>query len=77
MAHEGKQAVILDSLRKFMRRGAVGHVINMLRKVRPADFAGLYPRLNDREQLSLLEEYFQSLEYFGIHRGWIQNKANS
>jgi magnesium transporter len=52
MAHEGKQAIILDSLRKFMRRGAKARLINLAHKVRPPDFAGLYPQLTELEQIA-------------------------
>jgi magnesium transporter len=36
-----------------MRRGATGHLINLLRKVHTADFAGLYPELTGSEQIKL------------------------
>jgi magnesium transporter len=53
MALEGKQAVIVDSLRKFMRRGAHNHLLNLLRKVRPGDFPALWTKLTEKEQLNL------------------------
>ena len=33
MAVDAKQAVLLDTLRKLLRRGASGHLINMLQKL--------------------------------------------
>jgi magnesium transporter len=47
MAVDAKQAVLLDTLRKLLRRGASGHLVNMLQKLRPADIAPLLSSLAD------------------------------
>lgn len=53
MAVDAKQAVLLDTLRKLLRRGASGHLINMLQKLRPADVAPLLSSLPDPERTAV------------------------
>ena len=53
MAVDAKQAVLLDTLRKLLRRGASGHLINMLQKLRPADIAPLLSSLPASERTSV------------------------
>ena len=47
------KSVLLESLRRLLRRGASGHVVNLLSKFRPADVAGLFKDLNDRQRLEV------------------------
>ena len=54
MAVDAKQAVLLDTLRKLLRRGASGHLINMLQKLRPADVAPLLASLADPERTAVI-----------------------
>src|SRR5437867_1112453 len=54
MAVDAKQAVLLDTLRKLLRRGASGHLINMLQKLRPADVAPLLSSLGDSERTAVI-----------------------
>jgi magnesium transporter len=44
------KTVLADSLRKLLRRGAAGHVVNLLSKLRPADVATLFKDLTERER---------------------------
>ena len=44
------KTVLADSLRKLLRRGALGHVVNLLSKLRPADVATLFKDLTEREK---------------------------
>ncbi len=54
MARDAKQTVLLDSLRKLLRRGASAHLVNLLQKARPADVAAMWQDLADQERLSLV-----------------------
>jgi magnesium transporter len=54
MAVDAKQAVLLDTLRKLLRRGASGHLVNMLQKLRPADIAPLLSSLADPERTAVI-----------------------
>ena len=54
MAVDAKQAVLLDTLRKLLRRGASVHLINMLQKLRPADVTPLLSSLSDAERLAVI-----------------------
>ncbi|MCZ6832423.1 MAG: magnesium transporter [Acidobacteria bacterium] len=47
------RSVLLESLRRLLRRGASGHVVNLLSKFRPADVAALFKDLNERQQLEV------------------------
>lgn len=50
-AHEAQtRSVLLESLRRLLRRGASGHVVNLLSKFRPADVAALFKDLNERQR---------------------------
>ncbi len=42
--------LLVESLRKLLRRNASGHVVNLLSKLRPADVAGLFKDLTDKER---------------------------
>ncbi len=42
--------LLVESLRKLLRRSASGHVVNLLSKLRPADVAGLFKDLTDKER---------------------------
>ncbi|MBP7147827.1 MAG: magnesium transporter [Acidobacteria bacterium] len=52
---ERRHAVILESVRRFMRRSAYNHLLNLLRKTRPQDFGPIYDELPEREQLALFK----------------------
>lgn len=54
MAVDAKQAVLLDTLRKLLRRGASGHLINMLQKLRPADITPILASLSDPERTAVV-----------------------
>ena len=54
MAVDAKHAVLLDTLRKLLRRGASGHLVNMLQKLRPADVAPLLSSLPDSERTAVI-----------------------
>src|SRR5262245_2876031 len=54
MARDAKQTVLLDSLRKLLRRGASAHLVNLLQKARPADVAAMWQDLADQERVSLV-----------------------
>ncbi|MCZ6746590.1 MAG: magnesium transporter, partial [Acidobacteria bacterium] len=47
------RSVLLESLRRLLRRGASGHVVNLLSKFRPADVAALFKDLNERQRLEV------------------------
>ncbi|UCF68647.1 MAG: hypothetical protein JSV80_04990, partial [Acidobacteriota bacterium] len=53
MALQRRQIVALESIRRFLRRGAPAHLLNLLAKTRPQDFASLYDAMVEREQLQL------------------------
>lgn len=53
MLLDRRQSVVLESVRRFLRRSAFGHLMNLLAKTRPQDFAPIYAHLNEREQLQL------------------------
>ena len=54
MAVDAKHAVLLDTLRKLLRRGASAHLINMLQKLRPADVTPLLSSLTDSERTAVI-----------------------
>jgi len=43
-------AIVVDSVRKLLRRGATAHLLNMLVKVRPADLAEAFKSLDEEER---------------------------
>ncbi|MFQ5670510.1 MAG: magnesium transporter [Acidobacteriota bacterium] len=45
--------LLLESLRKLLRRGASSRVVNLLSKLRPADVASLFKDLTDSEKLEV------------------------
>lgn len=45
--------VLLESIRKLLRKGAAGHTYNLVRKMRPADIAVLFRHLADHEGKAL------------------------
>ncbi len=53
MTLDRRQSVVLESVRRFLRRSAFGHLMNLMAKTRPQDFAPLYELLTDREQLQV------------------------
>ncbi|MDQ7006911.1 MAG: magnesium transporter [Acidobacteriota bacterium] len=50
MQLDRRQSLVLESVRRFLRRSAPGHLLNLLAKTRPQDFAPIYANLTDREQ---------------------------
>lgn len=48
-----RQLLVLESVRRFLRRGAFAHLLNLLAKTRPQDFAPLYEEMTEREQVAL------------------------
>jgi magnesium transporter len=54
MALDAKQTVLLDSLRRLLRRGATAHLMNLLKKARPADVASMLQDLAEQEQIALV-----------------------
>lgn len=48
-----KQQVLLATVRKLLRRGAVQNLANLLQKSRPAEIAFLFPQLADQESQDL------------------------
>jgi magnesium transporter len=52
MTTQGTQtrSVLLESLRRLLRRGASAHVVNLLSKFRPADVADLFKDLSERQR---------------------------
>jgi magnesium transporter len=54
MARDAKQTVLLDSLRKLVRRGATAHLVNLLQKARPADVAAMLHDLAEPERVGLI-----------------------
>ncbi|HHN74065.1 MAG TPA: magnesium transporter [Acidobacteria bacterium] len=50
MQLDRRQSLVLESVRRFLRRSAPGHLLNLLAKARPQDFAPIYANLTDREQ---------------------------
>ncbi len=55
MPLDRRQAIILESLRRFLRRSALVNLRKLLTKVRPQDFPPLYDELTEREQLQLFQ----------------------
>ncbi len=53
MTLDRRQKVVLESVRRFLRRSAFGHLINLMAKTRPQDLAPIYDTLTDREQLQV------------------------
>lgn len=53
VARDAKQTVLLDSMRRLLRRGAAAHLMNLLKKARPADVAQMLPYLSDQERVAL------------------------
>ena len=47
--HRQRVSVLVDPLRRLLRRGAKGHVTNMLSKLHAADVARLLVMLTDEE----------------------------
>ena len=42
--------IVVESVRKLLRRGATVHLLNMLVKVRPADLAEAFKSLDEEEK---------------------------
>ncbi|MDH3285126.1 MAG: magnesium transporter, partial [Acidobacteriota bacterium] len=53
MVLDRRQSVFLESLRRFLRRSAPAHLLNLLAKARPQDFFPIYQELTERERLQL------------------------
>jgi magnesium transporter len=53
MALDRRQTLFLESVRRFLRRSAFGHLLNMMAKARPHDFAPIHQQLSDRERTHL------------------------
>jgi magnesium transporter len=53
MALDRRQSVVVESVRRFLRRSAFQHLIKLLAKARPQDFPALYEALTEREQLQI------------------------
>jgi magnesium transporter len=51
--------VLVDSLRKLLRRGASGNIVNFLGKLRPADVAALFKDLTESEKKSVFTSLSQ------------------
>lgn len=49
MVLDRRSKVVSESLRRFLRRSAYGHLSNLVAKIRPADFPPIYNELTDRE----------------------------
>ena len=50
---ERRQVIVLESVRRFLRRSAHTHLVNLLAKVRPPDFGPVYEKLSERERVAL------------------------
>ncbi len=50
---ERRQVIVLESVRRFLRRSAHTHLVNLLAKVRPPDFGPIYEKLSERERVAL------------------------
>jgi magnesium transporter len=55
VALDRRQALVLEPVRRFLRRQAYPHLLNLLAKVRPGDFGAIYDGLTEREQISLFK----------------------
>lgn len=55
MVLDRRKTVVLDSLRRFLRRGAHGHLLNLLAKSRPPDFPPIFDAMTEREQQQLFK----------------------
>lgn len=55
MALERRQALVIEPVRRFLRRSAYPHLLNLLAKVRPADFATIFEALTEREHVGLFK----------------------
>lgn len=53
MPLDRRQKVVLESVRRFLRRTAFGHLMNLMAKTRPQDFSPIFDNLTDREQLQV------------------------
>jgi magnesium transporter len=53
MALDRRQSVVLESVRRFLRRSAYSHLIKLLAKARPQDFPSIYEALPDREGMQI------------------------
>ncbi len=53
MVLDRRQTVFLESLRRFLRRSAQLHLLNLLAKARPQDFSPIYQELTERERAQL------------------------
>jgi magnesium transporter len=47
--------VLLDSIRRLLRRGATGHLLNLLQRVHPADIPPLFKYITEAESHSILK----------------------
>ncbi len=72
-----KAKVMAGSVRKLLRRGAYGHIVNLLGKLRPADISHILFELNDRDKVSVFtvlmkhdrELAAESLSDLGVEKG--------
>jgi len=55
VTREQRSAVLLDSLRKLLRRGATGHLLNLLQRIHPADIPPLFKYLTEAESHEVLK----------------------
>ncbi len=59
MSFDRRQAVTLESVRRFLRRSASGHLVKLMNKTRPADFPPIYQRLIEREKTQVFRIFAQ------------------
>ena len=50
MAPQRRIDVVLDSVRRLLRLGATANLFNLLQKQHPADLAGVFGELHERER---------------------------
>lgn len=56
MPLDRRKTVVLESIRRFLRKSAPGHLANLLTKIRPQDFPAIYAELTERERVALFKQ---------------------
>lgn len=56
MALDRRKTVVLESIRRFLRKSAPGHLANLVGKIRPQDFPAIYAELTERERVALFRQ---------------------
>jgi magnesium transporter len=55
VTRDQRNTVLLDSIRRLLRRGASGHLLNLLQRIHPADIPPLFKYLTEQESHDILK----------------------